>query len=657
MGRHLRRTVHKTYFGELMKGIVEIYGTNREGDREILFQKENLTVVGFAENIVDLLTTPSSTVYPTSENSNILDASNYTVQAISTSKNKEHFRKNLHSYETSNLLNNTAFDETLDSSISGWTVANLTASTNTVDGYTEEVSGTLLQADTSGGYILQRVYFDGSLGNTDGKYSDRDIIRFADTVFSVDLKWNEGNPPVKLASTSDDGYISYSRLKYTTLGGATSGEAYVKWDASGGATLSKSTQTDFEAGIRYLGSKWYRVFIKAFNGIAATGDNFTSFIYPCNAEFLENSDVSIAADSSAGSIFMSRPQVELGRHPTKYQEVSSFVQTKDETVQFSLLNPSNSDNTKYDYYVASAGTGAYTLSGVYDNSLATALGVSAYIPSSTEVTPPPHPEDRYLTSGAFTPVEEALEVEIMQGQNPFILNTSSTLMLSSFGSPWTYASGYTPSIGRHSGFLNTYPGRSASSKIYLNIVSALDYEGYDNPLKTTSVYLGQNDGGIAATASLADIFGYINLSDNGVLPASTSVTSGKSSFYKLITSNFSSTGEIKHILQLGKGTTGNVGVDAPLLNLFGGVDTLGLWGMDVKSMRDADYSVSFPLDCKTDPTAALANSGSPLPKRRYKLYNKIVLTDNMVKNDGGGSDPGIFDNYENITVIWSLKFL
>jgi len=44
-------------------------------------------------------------------------------------------------------------------------------------------------------------------------------------------------------------------------------------------------------------------------------------------------------------------------------------------------------------------------------------------------------------------------------------------------------------------------------------------------------------------------------------------------------------------------------------------------------------------------------------KRKYKLYNKIVLTDNAVKNDGGGTDPGIFDNYSDINIIWSLKFL
>ena len=33
-----------------------------------------------------------------------------------------------------------------------------------------------------------------------------------------------------------------------------------------------------------------------------------------------------------------------------------------------------------------------------------------------------------------------------------------------------------------------------------------------------------------------------------------------------------------------------------LLNLFGGVDTLGLWGMDVRAMRESDNLVNIPLN-------------------------------------------------------------
>jgi len=36
-----------------MKGIVEIYGTGESGKRDLLYQGENMTTVGFSENIVD----------------------------------------------------------------------------------------------------------------------------------------------------------------------------------------------------------------------------------------------------------------------------------------------------------------------------------------------------------------------------------------------------------------------------------------------------------------------------------------------------------------------------------------------------------------------------------------------------------------------------
>ena len=635
-----------------MKGIVEIYGTNDRGERELILTKENLTVVGFAENIVDLLTTPSSTTYPLSENANILDASNYAVQAISTSKNAEHFRKNLHSYETSNLLNNTAFDSSLANPLSGWTSVNATASANIVEGYKDGVSGTLLQADTSGGFIFQRPAFNGSFGNTEGKFSNNTVLQYTDTVASVDIKWNEDNPPAMLVNGSDDvDYKSYSRISYSNQAGIAS-SVYVEWNSKGEASLRKDTTTKLEAGTRYLGSNWYRVFLKIYNS-TSTSNNFTFSIYPCNAATLENSDVSVSVDSSAGSIYIARLQVELGRHPTKYSEVSTFVQSRDDNILFSPLKQ-GSTAADYNYYIASAGTGAYTLSGVYDNDIATALGTSAYIPSSMSMTPAPHPEDRYLTAGARTPVEEALEVEILQGQNPYITNLSATLMLSSYGSPWTYASGYTPAIGRHAAFLGAYAGRSNAARVYLNIVSALDYNGYSSPLKTTSTYLGDGSpAGALGVNQSVDILGYITLSDNG--DKLSAPPTGDSAFYKLYTSDFSSTGEVKHVLNLGKGAA-NIGVDAPMLNLFGGVDTLGLWGMDVRAIRDDDYSIQFPIDHQTDPNMA-TGALTAGQKRKYKLYNKIVLTDNAVKNDGGGTDPGIFDNYSDINIIWSLKFL
>ena len=98
-----------------MKGVVKIYGTNSQGERELILEKNNLTTVGFSENIVNFLTTPSSVKYPSPQNDNILDASNYTIQGFSTSKNKDHFLKHQHAYTTVNFFQNSDLKST-----TGW---------------------------------------------------------------------------------------------------------------------------------------------------------------------------------------------------------------------------------------------------------------------------------------------------------------------------------------------------------------------------------------------------------------------------------------------------------------------------------------------------------------------------------------------------------
>ena len=68
-----------------MKGIVEIYATTREGKRDLIYQGENMTTAGFSENIVEMLTTPSS-VSLGDNTSGYLLPQNYIVNAFSMSK-------------------------------------------------------------------------------------------------------------------------------------------------------------------------------------------------------------------------------------------------------------------------------------------------------------------------------------------------------------------------------------------------------------------------------------------------------------------------------------------------------------------------------------------------------------------------------------------
>ena len=657
-----------------MKGVVEIYGTNLKGEEELILQKENLTVVGFAENMVTMFTTPSSVTYPSPANDFILDSSSYTVQAISTSKNKEQFRRNQHAYDTSNLLQNTSFTEPADN-LSGWTYANVVVSANSIKGFKDGVSGTLLDTKLSSGSFSQSVYRNGNV-NGDGKFRYSDTFDYANMVFSIDLKWNENNPPAQLTLDSEGKYKSYTQVHLANFSPEDSA-VFVAWDSSGGASLAKAAGSNMTAGIKYIGGGWYRVFVMVPIQNPIPSSPYTNqcraVVSPClGSEALATLDVndiatSTMVDGSAGSIYVSRPQVEMGLHPTNYSEVSSFVSVRDEKIKFSLLNPNLGATEaeimgRYDYYVFSGDSGL-SLSSVYRDGYTDDRGVSAYIVSSNTVTPPPHPDDRELTLGARTPVEDAFNVEIIKGQNPFAINASATLMLSSYSSEWTYASGYIPTMGRHVAYLGAYTPyvTSNTAKAWVHYVSATTYEGYDQPLSSINL-----SPGIAGSQRIVDLYGHIALSANGTHSDYASPTINDSNFYKLIDTDFSSTGEVTYKLWLdgkGKGTASS-GVDAPYLNIFGGVDTLGLWGLDLKAMREADISISGGSDVQFTRDGVGAAQGWVLdsllpvyPLRKYKLYNKVVLTDNLVTNQGATGLPGIFGNYKDIKVTWRLKFL
>ena len=78
-----------------MKGIVEIYSGFGTADQKLLYTENNLIVDGASETICDMFTIASGNV---SSVPGLLDASNYTVNAMSFGKGSESYRKNAHFY-------------------------------------------------------------------------------------------------------------------------------------------------------------------------------------------------------------------------------------------------------------------------------------------------------------------------------------------------------------------------------------------------------------------------------------------------------------------------------------------------------------------------------------------------------------------------------
>ena len=467
----------------------------------------------------------------------------------------------------------------------------------------------------------------------------------------MDVKFNKENPPVELSGTSAVPYVGQSAFEVSS-GGYTS-RTLILWDISGNATLlDDKTSANWFGGIKDLGGGWNRVFL---NASGPTDGTMTSFIvYPSVGIAPSAYGSTSSVDGSAGSIYISRPQLELGRVPTNYVETASFINPRDDTLAFSLLNNTMpyarwsyvASLKGYSYYILS-GAGGESLSAIYEGQEGNE-GLSAYIPFTSSITPSPNPLDRVLTEGAITPVEDALDIKYTQGQLPNAVACFKDIQLSTYNTKWSYTSGYQSDLGRHVGYLGSYGVRVGDEMfVDLHFVSALNFAGYSTPLSSMFFSTG-------AAGQCLDRFGYWELSGDGtanpVIPGD-----AYSEFLKTTAADFSSTGEITYHIKMANLSGVLDGQrDRAVLNAFGGVDTLGLWGLDLKKIREDNITADPPyyrpnlVDSRDDPV------------RRYKLFNKLVLTDNIAKMAGGtntATAPGVFGFYKSFDIYWKVKFL
>tara|TARA_R110002051_G_scaffold1143_8_gene5828 strand:+ start:18331 stop:20577 length:2247 start_codon:yes stop_codon:yes gene_type:complete len=78
-----------------MKGTVEVFKIVEGGKEELLYKEDNLVVNSAGQTIVDMLTTPSSTLGISPA---VMDTSNWVVQAISFGKDASAYKGNAHAY-------------------------------------------------------------------------------------------------------------------------------------------------------------------------------------------------------------------------------------------------------------------------------------------------------------------------------------------------------------------------------------------------------------------------------------------------------------------------------------------------------------------------------------------------------------------------------
>jgi hypothetical protein len=84
--------------------------------------------------------------------------------------------------------------------------------------------------------------------------------------------------------------------------------------------------------------------------------------------------------------------------------------------------------------------------------------------------------------------------------------------------------------------------------------------------------------------------------------------------------------------------------DARLLNIFGGVNILGLWTIDIDKTLKNGVSPPFSFN-------------HLIPTIEYKLFCKKVFNRNLIWVQDGPSIAGINSNHQTVTILWRISFI
>lgn len=155
---------------------------------------------------------------------------------------------------------------------------------------------------------------------------------------------------------------------------------------------------------------------------------------------------------------------------------------------------------------------------------------------------------------------------------------------------------------------------------------------------TDIVLMMASGGGYVATSSVSgqfnevssmDKFGYVRRTATGDDASGLVVSS--------TVAEVSTTGEITYRVNIGKG-------DLAFANLYGGIYHVGLWSINmVSSLASFGAVPPFPFVWNDN-------------KIKYRIFAKKTFLENIAKVQDSGDKPGI-NSYDNLTLIWKLRFL
>ena len=673
-----------------MRGEVEIYRAN-----ELVYHDSNMIVDGAGKTIADAMTVSRSlSGIEDTATSSILDASNYTVQAISFGKDLETFSKYAHAYHpnTRNLLYDSTFssvDDGTGRAISGETDADdyLVSSLPWITpppGFEDTPSATAhvtLLLDRSNSNIIN---FNHVLNlRTAPAIHDVTPSGLQDKwlCYSMYFKPDPENYPWNL--DSEDDYITAgqrARLEFKLQAvspdfvgypdpGMGRNSVLLWFDPETGdvSSILPSTfnnddredvagyaMTDWNghAGVVSVGDGWYRI----WNAIPCPSacDYINMDLYPAGYE------AGTYIGESSGGCYTFGHQLELGRWPTPLQ-FNSGHRTTGWDLSGSVLS---------EWY------GKYGSDGIHPIDKGTVRVVTdpneaGFVSSLLVDNTPgewPNPEMTRLEHGSVQPLDFSANFSSMEfGQNPNFIpfrsfssvgsitrepymfsawgNTSSVKycvdsMQGLFGAntlAYSYYWGLSHmsgigSLGNQAYYLGCYPEGSSTGGSTYAMVSALDSStAYENVNHSGTYYGTFNE------ASSMDNFGFVNMIMSSVPITGYPMSSTASGLCLSAPAapNYIGPEYIEYSVTIGAGDVG-------YSNLYGGITKMALWTLDVPESLKAGNTPPYAFSVLNNP-------------RKYRMFCTKNFQKNICYINDRSTRPGA-DQYDDLLVKWRIHF-
>jgi hypothetical protein len=598
-----------------MKGIVEVYQNNPNGEPTLLIREDNLIMDGAAESITDFLSMPSSVaIRGDVVHSKVLDASNYILQGFAVGKGTKGYLENIHKYKRHNLIDRASKIAT-PGSFNHQKV-------NTTLTIFEEKSPFDLSSDVLGAYGLDGLTAGASSfltfsSNTFSNNAFSGMVT-APMIFTVDIKYDHEHPVLPL--TSPNAGRGITTLRMTRNGSEVSG--ILQWIGNG-ASLFPITGNTL---VKNLGSGWFRVGLVSPSGVDDS-TNVEVVIHPCGegTEVIGVTPCTWSSSVPSGGIYISRPSLNVGSIPINYflGDEPSFSEEWDVSTGFPLLASSIAGLSSLDLNPSSGVVILPNRQGSLRHN------ISGYDPINS-LPEAQNPVLSGISPGAITDYARNTECTVRADHNVnyngFVYRSNNYKHIDS---SWITCSAYDLlPILQDARWFGGYA--SECSAVYM-VVSSLDKDhietsGVANSIRST---LGINSVGRSTDISGYTRFQYGELGE---------ITSASAYYMKCINAD-PANGMVEYNLGMSDD-------DVLFLESTGGLMTMGLYSLDYRKV----------LANGTPSTRSLNKSVDTGDELYFKLFSRKVFNDSLSSASDITVSPGI-KNHAGITVIWRLDFI